>query len=108
MPVLLDLLAIAPNTIGVTGHVAWLEGWSHEFALMTVQIAFAAEEPITTDHGAKAYMDRTSLVKIVGVFNENTMNVFWFVKEDGREWPQMHTTHIAGVGHTLKQSQAVL
>jgi hypothetical protein len=89
-------------------HVAWLEGWSYEFALMSMEMVFAAEEAIAANHGTKADMDRASLVKIVGSFNENTMNVFWFVKEDGREWPQMHTANIAGVSHTLKQSQAIL
>ena len=53
-PGLLDVLAVMAHVSGVASNMAWLEGWSHELTLVTMEITFATEDAIPNDR-TKAY-----------------------------------------------------
>ena len=105
-PGLLDLFAVMAHDAGIAGNVAWLERWSHELALLTVEIAFATEDAVT-NHGAKGIMDSQSFIEVIGMFNQNAMDMLWFVEQNDGERPKMHAINVTFTRHTLKESQAI-
>src|ERR1700676_3341293 len=78
-PELLDLFAILPHDVGITGYVTWLEGGSHELALLPMEITFACKNAIAQG-SAKGIMNGHTFVEVIGMFNQNTMGVLWFVE----------------------------
>jgi hypothetical protein len=78
-PRLLDLFAVMSHDIGVASNMAWLEGGSHELALMTMNITFATEDAITYC-GTKGIMDRLTFVEVIGMLDQNTLDVLRFVE----------------------------
>jgi hypothetical protein len=105
-PGLLDMLAVMAHDAGIAGNVAWLEGWGHELALLTVEIAFATEDAVT-NHRAKGIMDGQPFIEVIGMFNQNAMDMLWFVEQDDGERPKMHAIDVAFARHTLKEAQSV-
>jgi len=80
--------------------MAWLEGRRHELALVTVEIALAAEDTIT-DYGPEDIMNCQAFVEVIGVFDQNAMDVLWFVEQDAGERPKMDAVNISFSRHTL-------
>src|SRR5258708_10627887 len=99
-PGLLDLLTVMSHDIGIAGNMAWLKGWRHELALVTVEIASATEDAVTDD-GTEDIMDCQAFVEVIGVFDQNAMDVFWFVEQNAGERPKMHAANVAFARHTL-------
>src|SRR5437588_9155713 len=78
-PGLLDLFAVVSHDLGITGNMAWLEGRSYELALVTVEITFATEDAVT-NCGAGGIMYGDAFVEVVGMFDQNALDVLWFVE----------------------------
>ena len=94
MPGLLNLFAVVPHNIGITYNMAWLERWGHDLALMTVKITFATEDAIA-DYGTKGIMNCQAFIKVIGMLDQDAMDMLWFIEQDGGEWSEMQTTNIA-------------
>jgi len=99
-PGLLELFAVRAHDLGIPGNLVWLEGGSHQLALMTVEIAFARGEAIP-NHGTGERMDDSAFVEVIGMFDQNTVDVPWFIEKDAREWSEMHAAHVACACQTL-------
>jgi len=99
-PTLLDLLAKVSHDVGIAGNMAWLERWGYQLALVAVKIAFAAEDAIT-NHGAKDMMDGQAFVEVIGMFDQDALDVLWFVEENTGKWPKMHAADVIFARHTL-------
>ena len=80
--------------------MARLERWGHQLALVAAEIAFATEDAIT-NHGAKDMMDGLALVEVIGMFDQDAMDVLRFVEEDGGKGPKMHAADVIFARHTL-------
>jgi hypothetical protein len=106
VPRLLDLLSIPSYALSVTSNMAWLKRWGDQFTLMAVEIALTTEDAIA-DYGTKDVMDGNTFIKVVGVFYQNAVNVLWPIKENAREWPEVHSCHIALMSDALEQAQAI-
>ena len=99
-PTLLDVLAILSHDVGIASNMAWLERWGHQLALVTVEIALAAEDAIP-NHGTKDMVDGQAFVEVVGMFDQDALDVLWFVEEDSGKWPKMHAADVVFARHTL-------
>src|SRR6266571_413025 len=106
-PGLRDLLAIVTHDVGIGGNVAWLEGWRHQLALVTVEIAFAAKDAITNE-GTKGVVNGHAFVEVIGMFDQNAVDVFWFVELNEREWSKVDAADVALPCHALQEAQAVV
>ena len=73
---------------------------------MTVEIALATEDAIAKER-AQEFMDGHAFVEIIGMFDQNAMNMLRFIEQDGRERPKMHAADVALACYTLKEAQAV-
>jgi hypothetical protein len=60
--------------------MARLEGRSHEFTLVTVELPFATENAIA-NRRSEGIMDCYAFVKVISVFDQNALDVFWFVEQ---------------------------
>ena len=105
-PGLLDLFTVVSHDAGVAGNMAWLERWRHELALVAVEIAFATEDTIT-NCGTKGTMNGDAFVEVIGMFDQNALDVLGFVEQDGRKRSKMHATDVALVCHTLQEAQTI-
>jgi hypothetical protein len=99
-PGLLDLFAVIAHDLGIAGNMTRLEEGSHELALATVKIALATEDAIT-EKGTDEFMNSHAFVEVIGMVDQNAVNVFWFVEQDARERTKMHAADVAFLGHTL-------
>ena len=99
-PGLLDVLAVMTYDSGVASNMAWLEGWGHELALVTMEITFATGDAIPNDRTTKR-MDDSALVEVIGMFDQNAMDMLWFVEEDTGEWSKMHAADVASACQAL-------
>jgi hypothetical protein len=106
VPRLLDLLSIPSYALSVMSNMAWLKRWGDQFTLMAVEIALTTEDAIA-DYGTKDVMDGHTFIKVVGVFYQNAVNVLWPIKENAREWPEVHANYIVLASHALEQAQAI-
>src|SRR5260370_5298627 len=99
-PGLLNLLAVISHDINIADNMAWLEGRRHQLALVTVEIALATEDAIT-DYGPEEIMNCQAFVEVIGVFDQNAMDVLWCVEHDAGERPKMDAVNISFSRHTL-------
>src|SRR5947209_4852245 len=83
-PGLLNLFAVVSHNIGVASDMAWLEGWGDELALVSVEIAFATEDAVT-NRGAKGIVNGYAFVEVISMFDQNAVNVLWFVEQNAGE-----------------------
>jgi len=72
-----------------------------------MEITFACEDAIAQS-GAKGIMNGYTFVEVIGMFDQNTMDVLWLVKQDARERPKMHAADIALSCHTLQETQTII
>ena len=93
-PDLLNLFAVVSHSPGIAGNMTWLERWGHDFALMAVEITFATEDAIA-DYGTKGIMNCQAFIKVIGMLDQDAMDMRWFIEQDGGEWSEMQTTNIA-------------
>ena len=98
-PGLLNLLAIMSHDASIAGNMTWLERWSHEFTLVTMEITFATEDAIA-DYWTKGIMDGYALIKVIGMLDKNAVDVLWSVEQDAGERSKMHATDVAFARHT--------
>src|SRR5260370_16173216 len=99
-PGLLNLLAVISHDINIADNMAWLKGRRHKLALVTVEIALATEDAIT-DYGPDQIMHCQAFVEVIGVFDQNAMDVLWFVEQDAGELPKIDAVNISFARHTL-------
>ena len=77
-----------------------VERWGHELALVTVKIAFATEDAIT-NRGTKEMMDGDAFVEVIGMVDQNALDMLWCVEQDAGERSKMHATDVAFACYTL-------
>jgi len=99
-PGLLHMFAVIAHDLGISGNMAWLERRGHELTLVTVEITFATGNAIPDD-GTTERMDGSAFVEVIGMFDQNAVDVLWFVEQDGRERPKMHGADVACACQTL-------
>ena len=78
-PCLLNLLAVISHSLGIADYVAWLERRGHDLALVAVEITFATEDAIT-DYGTKGIMHCQTFVKVIGMLDENAMDMLRLIE----------------------------
>lgn len=96
-----------PYDISVTGDMARLEWRRHQLALMTMKCSLAAENAVANG-GTKGIVNGIALVKVVGMLNQNVLNVLGPVEENAREWPKIQTGDIADARHSLEEAQTIV
>jgi len=82
-PGLLDVLAVITHDLSIT-NMPWLERRGHELPLVTVEIIFSTENTITAN-GTTERKDGFAFVEVIGMFDQNAVDVLWCVEQDGRE-----------------------
>ncbi len=97
-PGLLDLLTIVSEYICIAHNMTELEGRRHDFALATMKLAFAAEDAIAED-GTEGIMYCQTFIEVIGMLDENTMDVLRFIEQNSGERPEMHSGDIAFASH---------
>src|SRR5215469_9211752 len=75
-PGLLQVFTVRSHHLGIAGDMARLERGSHELALVAVKIALATEDAIAEDR-TNALPDDHAFVEVVGMFDQNTVHMFW-------------------------------
>jgi hypothetical protein len=86
--------------------MARLEGRSHEFTLVAVELSFATENAIANGW-SEGSMDCYAFVKVISMFDQNALDVLWFVEQDAGKWSKMHTVDVTCPSHALKEAQAI-
>ena len=99
-PGLLNLLAVVSHEVGIAGNMTRLERGGHELALVTVEIALATEDAIT-NHRAKAVMDCQAFVEVIGMFDQNAVDMLWCVEQDAGERSKVHAADVASACQAL-------
>ncbi len=94
-PGLLNLLAIFTNDLGITGHMTGLERWRHKLALVMVEVTSATEDAITDDH---------PFVEVIGMLDQNAMDMLWLIKQNACDRPKMHAADVAFLRHSLHEA----
>ena len=99
-PGLLNVLAVMPHNVGIASNMAWLERWGHELALVTVEITFATRNAITDD-GTTERMDGSAFVEVIGMFDQNAVDMLWCVEQDAGERSKVHAADVASACQAL-------
>jgi|GEM_PF-4793064 len=73
--------------------MAWLKGRRHELALVAVKIAFATKDTVTNGW-AKSIMDCHTFVEVIGMLDQNAMNMLRFVEQDDGKRSKMHAIDV--------------
>src|SRR6266851_5117695 len=105
-PALLGALAVIADDFRVAGNLAWLKGWRHQLALVTVKIALAADQAIT-NRRAHNLMERRTFIERIGVLHKNTLNMLWFIKENAWKRAKVDAADIGSTRHALEKPQAI-
>ena len=80
-PGLLNVFTVRAHHLGIASNMARLERGSHEFPLVAVKIALATEDAIAEDR-TNELLDDLAFVEVIGMFDQNTVNMFRFVEQD--------------------------
>jgi hypothetical protein len=52
-------------------------------------------------------MDCQAFVEVIGMFDQDALDVLWFVEQDAGERPKMHAADVALARHMQKKAQAI-
>jgi len=83
-----------------------LKGRGHELALAPVELPLAAEDAIANG-GPEGMMNGYAFVEVVGMFDQNAVEVFGFVEQDAWEWTKAHAVDITHARNPKQQVEAI-
>jgi len=86
--------------------MGWLKRRSYEFALVMMEVSLATYDAVTKG-GPKNTMDGCALVEGVGMFDQNALDMLWFVEKNAGERAKTDTTNISCTRHSPKEAQTI-
>src|SRR5258708_2577658 len=104
LPLPLEALSRLYHRLRIGGDMTWLKHRGHQFALVAMKLPFADEEAIAT----KCLMYELSRAKVIGMVNQDALHMFWSIKQNQGDWPQMQATNSPMLRRSYKEGQAIL